>query len=200
MRNNIVTAIAGEKPYIKTDPVFQYDYGQMLVIDGVTLPESYEVQFGNTKGQNAKTVTGDSNGVAIPDEYLVNGEDIHAYLYLHSVGLDDDGETVYHIQIPVMHRHAIAEEQITPVEHNVIREALEKLQEAVAETEQNVENYPYIADDHYWMVYDATSGQFVNTGVKANGERFEMGIGEVTTLPAGAEATAIVSVLPEILL
>ena len=170
MRNNIITAVAGDKLYIKTDPVFQYDYGLKLVITGVTLPESYDVHFGNTNSASAKTVTGDSNGVQIPDEYLLNGEDVHAWVYLHTDGLDDDGESVYHIHIPVTDRAAIAEEQITPVEHNVIREALEQIEEAVAETQANVEHYPYISNDGYWMVYDAEHSQFVSTGIKAEGD------------------------------
>ena len=94
MRNNIITAIAGDKPYIKTDSVFQYDYGLKLVISGVTLPQEYDVHFSNTNKPSAKTVTGDSSGVLVPDEYLLNGEDVHAWVYLHTEGLDDDGETV----------------------------------------------------------------------------------------------------------
>jgi hypothetical protein len=192
MRDNIITAHAGEKTFIKTDPAFQYDYGLKLVIDGVVLPEEYEVQFGNTNSAANKTVTGDANGVAIPDEYLRNGEDIHAYLYMHTN--EDDGFSVYHIQIPVIDRAAIDEEEITPIEHHAIEEALEKLAEAVAETEQNVLNYPYISEDNYWMVYDAERGEFVNTGVKAQGDnKFNLDIGTVTTLPPGADATASIS-------
>lgn len=169
MRNNIVTAIAGDKLYIKTDSVFQYDYGLKLVISGVELPQEYDVHFSNTHKPSAKTSTGDSTGVVIPDEYLLSGEDVHAWIYLHTGNRDTDGESIYHIHIPVIARAAIAEEQITPVEHNVIREALEKIEEAVAETEANVEKYPYVSETGYWMVYDAELGEFVNTGEKAVG-------------------------------
>lgn len=192
MRDNIITAHAGTKTYIRTDPAFQYDYGLKLMIDGVELPEEFEVQFGNTSSSANKTVTGDASGVLIPDEYLRNGEDIHAYVYLHTN--EDDGFSVYHIQIPVIGRAAIDEEEITPIEHHAIDEALEKLAEAVDETEQNVLNYPYINEDKYWMVYDAERDEFVNTGVKAQGDnRFNLDIGTVTTLPPGADATASIS-------
>jgi len=192
MRDNIITAHVGEKTYVKTDPAFQYDYGLVLIIDGVTLPEEYEVQFGNTTSAANKTVKGGAEGVAIPDEYLRNGEDIHAYLYMHTT--EDDGFSVYHIHIPVIDRAAIDEEEITPIEHRAIEEALEALAEAVEETNENVLKYPYINDDKYWMVYDAQQGEFVNTGVKADGTSgFDLTIGTVTTLAPGAEATASVT-------
>ena len=53
MRNNIITANAGDNQYIKTDSVFQYDYGLILKIEGITLPEKYEVHFCN---KNSKAV------------------------------------------------------------------------------------------------------------------------------------------------
>lgn len=191
MRDNIVTAHVGEKAYVETEPVFQYDYGLTLVIDGVTLPSEYKVHFGNTKSAANKTAIGGSEGVAIPDEYLLNGEDIHAYLYLSTN--ENNGFSVYHIRIPVTDRAAIAEEEITPIQHNVIDEALEALREAVAETHANVLNYPYINDEEYWMVYDAELGEFVNTGIKANGDNaFDLSIGTVTTLAPGTPATASV--------
>ena len=167
MRDNTITAHVGEKTYVKTDPVFQYDYGLKLIIDGVTLPEEYEVQFGNTTSAANKTVTGDATGAAIPDEYLRNGEDIHAYLFMHTS--EDDGFSVYHIHIPVTDRAAIAEEAITPIQHDVIEEALEALAEAVEKTDQNVRHYPYINSSNYWMSWDTEREEWYDTGVKASG-------------------------------
>ena len=167
MRNNIIVAHAGEKTYIKTDAAFQYDYGLKLVIDGVTLPSEYEVQFGNTNSAANKTVTGDVNGVSIPDEYLRNGEDIHAYLYMHTDV--DDGFSVYHIHIPVIGRAAIEEEEITPIEHHFVEEALETIAENVEKTEANVAHYPYIGENNHWMVWDADENEFADTGIQAIG-------------------------------
>ena len=192
MRDKIITVNAGSDVYIKTDPVFQYDYGLVMIIEGVTLPEEYEVQFGNTDSAAAKTVKGGAEGVLVPDEYLRSGEDIHAYLFMHTT--EDDGYSVYHIHIPVIDRPAIAEEEITPIEHDVIEEALEALADAVEKTEANVANYPYINEEDYWMVYDADQGVFVNTGVKAKGDNtYDLSIGTVTTLPPGAQATASIT-------
>lgn len=188
----MVTATIGDKLYIKTDSVFQYDYGLKIVIDGVVLPESYEVHFCNSNNAAAKTVDGDSTGVMIPDEYLRSGEDVHAYVYLRNE--DEYGYTIYHIQVPVVDRAAIDTEDITPIEHTFVEDALGKIADAVDETEENVKKYPYINEQNYWMVYDAELGKFVDTGVKAQGDNtFNLSVGTVTTLAPGSQATASIT-------
>ena len=169
MRNNIITANAGDKTYIKTESVFQYDYGLVLQITGITLPEEYEVHFGNDNSKSAKTVTGGATGVAVPDEYLRNGEDVHAWLYLHTS--NDDGESVFHIHIPVIERAAIDKEEITPIEHNLIEEALAQMNEMVEQSSENVSHYPYIGQNNNWMVWDANAGEYADTGIHALGTR-----------------------------
>lgn len=157
-----MTATVGEKLYVKTDSVFQYDYGLKLVIEGVTLPEEYDVHFSNTNSTYTKTVTGDSTGVAIPDEYLCKGEDVHAWLYMH-VG-EDDGETVYHIQIPVNDRPMRSEEDITPIEHRLIEEALEAL--------ENVHGLPDVTEDDNGKILMVVDGEWetVAMGVWQGGD------------------------------
>ena len=132
MRDNTITAVAGDKMYIKTENAVQYDHGLKLLITGVQLPPEYDVHFCNTDSNKTKTQTGDANGVDIPDEYLLSGEDVHAWLYLHTG--EDDGESVYHIHIPVVGRAAIGEESLTPVEHGIV----EELQEEVGELTSNL--------------------------------------------------------------
>lgn len=195
MRNNIVTAVAGDKLYVKTDSVFQYDYGLKLVVEGITLPESFNVHFANSNNAAAKTVVGDATGTPIPDEYLRNGEDIHAYIYLKNE--NEYGYSILHIHIPVVDRAAIDTEEITPIDHTYIEDALETIAEAVEETEANVSHYPYINEDKYWMVYDAELGEYVDTGVKAQGDNtFNLSIGDVTTLSPGTPATASITWTP----
>ena len=195
MRSNIVTAVAGDKLYIKTDSVFQYDYGLKLVVEGITLPESFNVHFANSNNAAAKTVVGDATGTPIPDEYLRNGEDIHAYIYLKNE--NEYGYSILHIHIPVVDRAAIDTEEITPIDHTYIEDALETIAEAVEETEANVSHYPYINEDKYWMVYDAELGEYVDTGVKAQGDNtFNLSIGDVTTLSPGTPATASITWTP----
>ena len=105
MRNNIITANVGDEKYVKTKNAVQYDYGLKLVITGIQLPEKYEVHFANTGSASATSVDGEQDGAYIPDECLENGDDIHAWLFMHTG--EDDGYTVCHIHIPVRRRHAI---------------------------------------------------------------------------------------------
>lgn len=167
MRTNIVTANAGDKLYVKTDPVFQYDYGLILQIAGISLPQEYDVHFGNDNSPSAKTVEGGPGGVAIPDEYLRNGEDIHAWLFIHTG--ENDGESVIHIHIPVVERAAIDDEEITPIEHHAIEIALETMNQMVEAAAENVSHYPFIGDNGDWMIWDADAGEYADTGVRGRG-------------------------------
>ena len=73
--------------------LFQYDYGQTLILEGVKLPLAYEVHFSNKLYGQSKTQIGNADGVAIPDEYLVTGERVYFWIYLHEG--ESDGETEY---------------------------------------------------------------------------------------------------------
>ena len=107
---------------------WQRDYGQILRIEGLDLPEYFEVHFSNNSYEPTKTQLGHDGEVIIPDEYLQDGADITAYIYLHEG--QDDGETVYVIHIAVTARPPIGESQPTPVQQDIITEAIAALNEA----------------------------------------------------------------------
>lgn len=113
----------------RTGKLFQYDYGQRLILSGITLPTSYEVHFSNDQSGNSKTRIGDSTGVDIPDEYLLTGQDIHVWVFLHDG--QTDGETEYHGIIGVSKRARPTNAQPTPVQQDVITETIAALNEAV---------------------------------------------------------------------
>ena len=192
MRDKTITVTLGDDLYIKAPHVFQYDYGLVLVLDGILLPEDYEVHFSNKKHGIAKKAEITEEGVLIPDEYLRSGEDIFAWVYVRNG--DSDGYTVYSFQLPVISRSVEQGDNISTVEHNIIDKAMQALDEAVSETRQNVLNYPYVNEENYWMVYNAEQDAFVNTGVRADGTSvFNLTIGDVTTLAPGEDATASVT-------
>lgn len=168
MRDKIVTVTLGEDLYVKGPHVFQYDYGLVLVLDGIQLPAEYEVHFSNKKHGVAKKGEAAENGVKIPDEYLRSGEDVFAWVYLRNG--DTDGYTVYSVQLPVIARAVEQGDNISPVEHNIIDKAIEALEEAVEECEENVRHYPIIGDNGNWMLYDAVAGEYIDTGLSAVGE------------------------------
>lgn len=167
--NNITKAVFNNTRSIVTPFLWQYDYGQILQIEGIELPASYEVHFSNQEeAGTAKTSIGSSEGVVIPDEYLQTGKPIWAYIYLHEG--EDDGETEYKVQIPVKARPQATNEEPTPVQQDVITQAIAALNAAVEQTTADVEHYPRVIDG-YWYVYDAETETFVNTGAQATGDK-----------------------------
>lgn len=116
----------------KTIPLYQYDYGQNLVITGAELPDAYEVHFANEMHGEAVTAIGGSTGVAIPDSVLTSGDPIYLWLYLHEDSTD--GETEFQGVIPVIKRASISDQTPTPAEQSAITEAIAALNTAVTQT------------------------------------------------------------------
>lgn len=127
MRGRTLTLEVTEKrgKAAKTIPLYQYDYGQKLLIEGVELPEYYEVHFSNQQYGDAVTVLGDSTGVLIPDSLVATGESIYVWLYLHDTSYD--GETEYMGVIPVIKRAEPSDITPTPEEQSIITEVIAAL-------------------------------------------------------------------------
>jgi len=47
MRGNTVELLMKDGEVNSTEPLYQWDYGQRLIITGVELPQAYEVHFSN---------------------------------------------------------------------------------------------------------------------------------------------------------
>lgn len=120
---------SGNAVYARTEPLWQYDYGQVLRFDGIDLPMSYEVHFSNSENGTSKTQIGDADGVAIPDEYLTSGKNVYACVFLHEGA--EDGETEYCVVIPVNKRSRPSDEPPTPEQQSAITQALAALESAV---------------------------------------------------------------------
>ena len=140
--------------------LWQWDYGQTLTIEGLDLPEPFEVHFCNYGNTVTTTQIGSNGVVAIPDAYLTSGMPVIAYIFLHTG--ESDGETEYKIAIPVRPRQQPSDAPPTPEQQSAITEAIAALNAAVS-------HYPKIVYG-YWVVWDAAAGEWVNTGVKAEGE------------------------------
>ena len=137
--DKITRAIFGGLRSTTTANLWQYDYGQVLLIEGIELPDWYEVHFSNQERDGeAKGQIGDANGVTIPDEYLTSGDDIYAFLFLHDG--ETDGETEYKIHIPVKERPLKVPEEPTPVQQDMITEALAALTVGVNRSETAAAN------------------------------------------------------------
>ena len=137
MRGNTITMRLIPGSVAMVDGLFQYDYGQKLILSGVELPPAYEVHFSNCEYGSSKTSLGDSTGVEIPDEYLLSGEDVHVWLFLHDS--ESDGETEYHGVIHVQHRAQPTNTEPTPVQQDVITTTIAILNEAVEDVQSIAE-------------------------------------------------------------
>ena len=140
---NVVTAaFEGSRRSIRTAPIWQWDYGQILRITGLDLPVAFQVHFSNEPaGGTSTTMIGTTaagvSDVDIPNTLLETGENVYAFIYLHQG--ENDGETEYMITIPVNDRSEPDEEEPTPEQASAIDQAIAALQSAVASTQASAE-------------------------------------------------------------
>ena len=107
---------------------YQYDIEQYLLIEGLNLPFSYEVDFCNDGDATTVTMIGDASGVLIPRSVLATGRIVNAYIVL------TDGNSVqtrYKITIPVHRRPSRVGVEPTPAERTTIDTLIEALNEGV---------------------------------------------------------------------
>ena len=101
-----VTANYSRKKQSVTRALYQYDYGQVLVL-GDGFPDINEFHFSNKGSTKTIVQFGTNRGVRIPNEVLNSGKDIEVMLFSHVARCD--GESVYKIIIPVMARNPVDE-------------------------------------------------------------------------------------------
>ena len=167
---NIVTAAFTDGcMYEETLPLYQWDYGQILQITGLDLPDAYQVHFSNQR-ESGTTITmiGGASGVQIPDNLLQTGENIYAWIFLHSG--DDDGETEYQIKIPVLLRPQPSDEQPTPAQQSAIDQTIAALNAGVTAAEGFATNAEESAQDAYESATGAHESE-LNAEAWAVGQR-----------------------------
>ncbi len=165
----MVTAVfeSAETYQTVTDEVWQYDYGQILRIEGLDLDSATEIDFSvSEKEGTALSVVGTrtSDGateVTIPDKILAkkgNGN-YSAYAFVYEVD-SDSGETTHRIRIPVKARPARSNYEGTEeadllasavtavneaaeraeVANNAAQVAMEEIQESLEQISENADN------------------------------------------------------------
>lgn len=134
--NHIIEAGYTAKGFFRTRPAFQYDYGQILKLEGFTLPKAFEVHFG-TGNDGSVTMIGHDNQVDVPDECLRNAATVTAWLFLHDTA--NDGETRFVIEIPVKKRAEITNQEPTPVQQDTITQAIAALNAGIEAADESRE-------------------------------------------------------------
>lgn len=127
---NIVRAVV--KPgsdYTVTSPIMKEDKGQVLLIEGLDLPEVYEIDFSNDRHHGSSiTMIGNADGVLIPTQFIKTGRDVFAFYYY--VG-DSFGQTEHIFRLPNDYRPDRTDEIPDPEEESKIDQAIAAVNEAV---------------------------------------------------------------------
>lgn len=146
MSNSTTAVFSGRRYATAQTSLYQWDYGQLLIISGLdSLPSPFEAHFCNEGDTETITMLGYGKQVIIPDEFLTSGKAINVYIYLHEG--DDDGETEYKIVIPVLTRPQPSDIEPTPQQQTVIDQLLAELRSAVASLNAAVEYIHSIEND-----------------------------------------------------
>lgn len=130
-----------DENYKKVTGLWQWDYGQVLRIQGLNLPKAVEIHFSlqESGGEAKKRVGFTKDGVTdvvIPESMLENEEslgnyNIYAFIYLAD---DTNGQTEYKICMPVKARPK-PEAFDKPEDEEIFREAIKAVNDAAERAE-----------------------------------------------------------------
>ena len=137
---------------------WQYDYGQILRIEGLNLPTAIEIHFALTeKGGEAVTRIGMTKDgvtdVVIPDSFLENNDitqdyRIYAFIYLRD---DTSGQTEYKIPISVTSRPK-PEAFNRPEDGEIFKEAIQAVRQSADQAAESAKQAGLIKDSVQDMV------------------------------------------------
>lgn len=132
-----------DENYKRVTGLWQWDYGQVLRIQGLNLPKAVEIHFSpqESGGEAKKRVGFTKDGVTdvvIPESMLENEEslgnyDIFAFIYLAD---DTNGQTEYKICMPVKARPK-PEAFDKPEDEEIFREAITAVRESAERAEKS---------------------------------------------------------------
>lgn len=152
----IVAFKPGEKEISKYEELDQYDYGQILRIQGLNLPQAVEIHFALQKtGGTSKTrigITKDGvTDVPIPDSMLENGDteddySIYAFIYITD---ETSGQTEYRITLRAKARPKpeVPGGGDNPDIFHEVMETVRKAMEAATESEKQAEGWAHGSED-----------------------------------------------------
>lgn len=166
--------------------IYQYDYGQVLRIQGLNLPPAVEVHFSlqNTGGEATTRIGVTKDGVTdvvIPDSFLENGDiaqdyEIYAFVYLRN---ETSGQTEYKITLHITSRPK-PEAFDRPEDAEIFKEAIKAVNESAArsaESEKQAEGWAHGREDLPERAQDNAkyySDQAREDSVKTDADRKEV--------------------------
>lgn len=161
----IIHAPMNSRRYSVTAPITQYDYGYLLLPEGVELPTTYEIDFSNDeKHGESLAVYGDSEGAEVPEELIRTGKDVFAFYY--RVG-DDYGKTEHTWRIPNHCRPSRDGETPTPSQQSSIDQLIVRSNEAVESAEQSADRAEQAANTAGYLDVEIVDGRLIYTRTDA---------------------------------
>ena len=129
-----VRAVFTGGSFCRAQTLTRQDRGQVLQFVNIALPDIYQVHFSNTKENSgtAKTQIGGADGVAIPDEYIVPGSTIYAWVFIQH---GESGRSCYMVEIPVAAKPTVTDEEPTPQQQSAFDDAIARINAAAEATE-----------------------------------------------------------------
>lgn len=183
----IVAFKPGEKEISKYEELDQYDYGQILRIQGLNLPPAVEIHFALQKtGGTSKTrigITKDGvTDVPIPDSMLENEDEMKDYDIYAFICITDEtsGQTEYRITLKVKARPK-PEAFDRPEDAEIFKEAIKAVNESAArsaESEKQAEGWAHGREDLPERTQDNAkyySDQAREDSMKTDADRKEVG-------------------------
>lgn len=138
METKVIKAVFGGQKSIIALPRMQYDYGQVIEVVGIDLPATFEARFSNQPTGESVRVIGENQRVAVPDESLKNAGFVWCYITIHDEVTD--GRTMYTVKIPIKPATERTDAEPTPVQQDIITQAIAALNGAVEQTGEDVES------------------------------------------------------------
>ena len=170
MANNIINVSFGCVTRKTITLKWQYDEGQIISFDDITLPTAFECHFANTGDSTAERYLGQDNQVEIPAKYFWSGRPIDCYV----VTVDPDSkQTAYKLTINVYNRPPQDGIEPSGDQKDIIEQAIDALNTAVDRSEAAAQDA------------EESAQAIQNMSVDAN------------TLTTGSEATVTKSVDPD---
>lgn len=136
MGDMIIAAFNDGEEYKRVSGLWQWDYGQILRIQGLNLPTAVEVDFAVAGASESVARIGTTKDgvtdVVIPDSLIEMGKNLVAYVYLRD---SESGNTEYQIDM-VMSKRAKPEAYDTPADKELFGQAIEAVNTAADRAEK----------------------------------------------------------------
>ena len=135
MSTNIIPILFHGKKHCVAEAAWQFDYGQILSFDDITLDDPFEIHIANVKVKGFASVhIGTDNQFEIPRAYVTSGLPIYGWIYVHPTSTS--GKTEYTFVVPVRERTEPDPSAIIPEpEIPVFEQLMGLLQNAVTDAQ-----------------------------------------------------------------